>query len=406
MHVFLSDLHLTDWELGSPVTDAELTTFCKGQLGDFCRKGEVKLILLGDVVDLLRSAKWAELWNQRGGAPWKGQGPDFSGFNDDYGEEYALQVAQGIAARYPDFSAALKSLVETGKLKVFYTYGNHDFMAQLSPKIREILRDFLSLAQDPVKPFPLVYTDEESSIYAMHGHSFDPLNWHRVSKGYWAFGDAIVLRIVNRFAAEACRELGVKETSQLGRRLHELDNIEPTLDIPVYVRWLTDQALSIKSERTKIRQVWDRVVNDFLQDDVFQDDRAYSDRAFKTTRMALSISTSDTLIRLVEYVSSLLPEGINYHQEADQLARAQDKYRFIVFGHTHHPGILPLSHSVGKQPAFYVNTGCWRRVVTRPSRAAPGPFIGTRVASSFWIDDAAATNAMGRYHLARLCHTT
>lgn len=53
MHVFLSDLHLTDWEFGSSVSDAELVEFCNGQLSEFCKDRQVTLVLLGDVVDLL-----------------------------------------------------------------------------------------------------------------------------------------------------------------------------------------------------------------------------------------------------------------------------------------------------------------------------------------------------------------
>jgi hypothetical protein len=275
---------------------------------------------------------------------------------------------------------------------------------QLSPRVREVLEDFLHLAHDPARPFASSYTDASASIFATHGHSYDPLNWHRDVEGYWAFGDAVVLRIVNRFAAEACVALGVKETSDLGRHFHEIDNIEPNIDLPVYVRWLTDEALTIKSERDAVRSVWKKVVNEFLDDRYFQDPKGYSDQAFQNMRLALRISTSGTLTNLIQHVSSVLPQGTDYHQQAELLARSQDRYRFIVFGHTHRPGVVPLSHSVDGEPAYYVNTGCWRRVVTRPSTAASGPFIGTRVASAFWIRDPNSSLSTGRYLLSRSCH--
>ena len=82
MHVFLSDLHLTDSDLGSPVVDAELKSFCEVTLASYCmqamqRKRIVTLVLLGDVVELLRSKKWAKLWADRQAAPWIGADVDF-----------------------------------------------------------------------------------------------------------------------------------------------------------------------------------------------------------------------------------------------------------------------------------------------------------------------------------------
>ena len=387
MHVFLSDLHLTDWEFGSSVSDAELVEFCNGQLSEFCKDRQVTLVLLGDVVDLLRSPRWADLWTSCKGAPWKGLGKNFKGFDKSHGEDVAVQVADGIQKRYSGFSQALETLVESTSLSIVYIFGNHDYMVQLSPKIRQVLCDFLHLAHNPEKPFRSFYADESASVFAIHGHTYDPLNWHRAAEGYWAFGDAVVLRIVNRFAAEACKELGVKESSDLGRQLHEIDNIEPNIDVPVYVRWLTDEALTIEAERKTVRAVWNTVVDDFLSDMHYQDSKGYSDSPFQTIRYALKISRSETLTNLLQYVSSVLPQGTNYHQQAELLARDEDKYRFIVFGHTHRPGVAPISHSVNEQPAYYVNTGCWRRVVTRPSSAASGPFVGTRVSSVFWIGD-------------------
>ncbi len=78
---FVSDLHLTDSDLGSPVVDAELKPFCEVTLASrmraMQRKRIVTLVLLGDVVELLRSKKWAKLWADRQAAPWIGADVDF-----------------------------------------------------------------------------------------------------------------------------------------------------------------------------------------------------------------------------------------------------------------------------------------------------------------------------------------
>jgi hypothetical protein len=49
----------------------------------------------------------------------------------------------------------------------------------------------------------------------------------------------------------------------------------------------------------------------------------------------------------------------NKHQyKAAQRIRTEKGYRLIAFGHTHIPGVLPLSEN-----AYYFNTGSWKPVI-------------------------------------------
>jgi hypothetical protein len=114
----------------------------------------------------------------------------------------------------------------------------------------------------------------------------------------------------------------------------------------------------------------------------------------------------DSLTDLLNKVASSFGGADKYHHEATQLAKAHDGTRFVVFGHTHGPKLMPLAHTVGNQPAFYINTGCWRRVALRPSRKVAGPFVSVRVASYFRIDDAGADPESSRYHLRQQWHVT
>ena len=69
-------------------------------------------------------------------------------------------------------------------------------------------------------------------------------------------GDAIVLRIVNRFPSAVCDEIGVALTTKIGQELQEIENIEPVSDIPLYVRWLAEESLTIEKHRNAIYKVW------------------------------------------------------------------------------------------------------------------------------------------------------
>ena len=97
--------------------------------------------------------------------------------------------------------------------------------------------------------------------------------------------------------------------------------------------------------------------------------------------------------------------GLDYQAAALREARHHTKYRFIVFGHTHGPTFVPMK-STGPRTAFYVNTGCWRRVVTRPTIEARGPFISRRLASYFIVDDDDGSESKERYHFHQEWHAT
>ena len=277
------------------------------------------------------------------------------------------------------------------------------YLSQLSPRIRQELVEFLHIDHNPELPFNEAYENTAASVYAVHGHVYDKVNWHDPANNRWAMGDAIVLRVVNRFAAEACDKLAVTEKSPLGRQLHEIDNIEPNLDVLVYVRWLIETGLGLVTEKNKVRGVWDRVITEFIEDSMWKNPQ-YADSDHKRVLRAMQISRDDTLAKLGEFVAGLFRPPTAYHRAADELAAQVKKYRFIVFGHTHQPAFAPLVHRANNRPSYYINTGCWRRIVTRPFRDRSGPFVRAQVATYFWIDH--SRDLGPRYELSRICHAT
>jgi UDP-2,3-diacylglucosamine pyrophosphatase LpxH len=180
MLIVVSDLHMTDRETGAPVTDAELTSFVRNVQALEPRDEEITLLLLGDVIDFLRSEQWQLLWDKHeGAAPWSSLGPSFTGFEESLQEECLLRVAHGVEERYPGFAAALKDLKKHRNSRITYVAGNHDFMVQLSSTLRKQVADFLSLDDDPKKPFPMEFEDRKLSVYAEHGNRYDTTNWHQ-----------------------------------------------------------------------------------------------------------------------------------------------------------------------------------------------------------------------------------
>jgi UDP-2,3-diacylglucosamine pyrophosphatase LpxH len=409
MLFFLSDLHMTDTGVGGAVTDQQLM----GLIADLERYGSKdkpekhKLVFVGDIFDLLRSPKWARLWDEKKSAPWSGSSPNFKHFHKSFAQPQAVEIAETIAHRYSKFGEALKRLVDQGRLDVVYVPGNHDYMFQLSPGLRKVLIDFLSLKHDPNREFQISFTDHDASIFATHGNSFDPANWHRREPGYWAIGDAVVLRVVNPFAEKVCARIGVPVDGELGTALQDIDNIEPLADIPLWVLWASETNLSIKSSREDVLAVWKQVVDEFLELKEFRDKHAYGAPEYQRLRYAFELSTKVGLADLLSGLAAKFQNlATDYRAHAESEARKYKQYRFVVFGHTHKPRLDPLAHVHENKNTYYVNTGCWRRLVARIPGSGPVMFAGRRVATYFVVDDAGTMEPEERYHLYQQWHVS
>jgi UDP-2,3-diacylglucosamine pyrophosphatase LpxH len=402
MHYVISDLHMNDTGMAECVTDAQLIALANKVEAD-CKSQKVTLLLLGDILDLLRSPDWEQLWTEHESAPWSAIGKGFTGFSRNYAEACAVGIAKKIRLRYSGFAEILKRLVDSGQLKVIYVPGNHDYMVQLSQDLREIFVEFFSLGHDPAKEFQTTYEDRTAGIQAVHGNSFDPVNWHRRAEGYWAMGDAVVLRIVNRFAQFGCKEIGCAPGTDLARMLHDIDNIEPLSDVPIYISWLAERWLTSETQRKKLRESWNRVVGDFLNIPEFRERKAFGRTPYSALRTIFELSTSSNLAKLLAEAARLYPaQSLNYHSAAEGLSKASGR-RFIIFGHTHRPTLEPLGF-VKNEATYYVNTGCWRRVVSRP-RTKDGSFIGRRLNCYFRVDQPGCSAAKD-YQLVQEWHAS
>jgi UDP-2,3-diacylglucosamine pyrophosphatase LpxH len=375
MLVVISDVHMTDRTTGGPVTDRELVGFVE-EIGKLKPGGKpLTLLLLGDMFDYLRSELWSELFEKHPGCvPWTNAKENFANFADSHQEAQLLRIQEGIEQRYQQFSKALKDLKKLGGLTIRYVFGNHDYMLQLSPPTRERVVRFLSLDENPTREFPMEYEDKKLSVYAEHGHRYDDYNWHQREAGLWAIGDAIVIRVVNRFGELAAKELNLTNKMALGRAVHEIDNIEAYAQIPLYVEWLAKSSLANKVDRDRLYACWQRTVAEFLALPEFQE-RKYGSLASKIGLLRKLYGVFDD-----KKIAKMLPGfKTNYAQKAYLETTTNAILR--VYGHTHEPGIHPLDEVAG-QRRYYANTGTWRRVVA-PLDIGRGEmgFGGSRVAS-------------------------
>ncbi|MFQ5740499.1 MAG: hypothetical protein ACE5JX_15945 [Acidobacteriota bacterium] len=412
MLVIISDLHLTDGTSGETIPQHAFRIF-RQRLGDAAYEASwrldakyrpieaLHLVLLGDILDLIRSTKWLEQgvkvrpWDNPQSAPFVEMIKKISGSilkrNAD-----ALSVIQSLSeakVTLPPATPAGKP-AKVGheddapnrvpvKVHVHYMVGNHDWFYHLPGTgydgIRKAVITAMGLANDPTVPFPhkpeesnaIRQVYEEHRVFARHGDIFDPFNFEQ-DRNQSSLGDAIVIELLNRFPRKVRKEMANKLSDDCVKGLREIDNVRPLLAVPVWVNGLLRRTCPDRGLTKKVKQVWDDLVDDFLdlpfiqkRDSVFNPFDSV-DRLEWALKFSQGVSLGN-LSRLFSWISQrvVTPGSPFYRNAFKESAFTSRRARFIVYGHTHHQEIIPLDSvalSSGILNQIYINSGTWRRV--------------------------------------------
>ncbi len=405
MLVVISDIHLTDGSSGETIHAGAFRAFVEnlqGSVQDACWRADgsfvpvdrCDLVMLGDVLDVIRSDKW--LSAPDGLRPWSG--------NDLIGDA-VLRITRSILDHNAPALAHIKNLggkvtVSDGRgsshdipLYIHYFVGNHDWFLHVPGPAYDAARlavcQAFGLANDPKKPFPHLLTEAEPGLvelirahrlYMQHGDVYDEMNFEaRKGRDYSSLGDCIVVELVNRFPVAVQQELGLAPTHPDFLALREIDNVRPLLAIPSWIqRDLRRSALS-KLEKDQVMVVWERLVDEFLDLSFVRELDIWGFDKVDKLELGLRV-TGGLSLRVLTAVS----EKLNTLTWADSLARyalkedalTRGEADFVAYGHTHSPetvslDLVPFGNNVREQ--VYFNTGTWRRVHQRCIRE-PGSF--------------------------------
>jgi len=457
MLVIASDIHLTDGTSGQTIRGRAFRVF-RQRLRDLAydaswrqlpvNNGEARyepiktfdIILLGDILDVIRSDKWLKN-GQKGVRPWH----IHSGAATD--KELAKKIGQitsEIIRNNKESLAILKGLSsgrkaadwitlppatpdgkvddKTGwrpddpnrirvKVNIHYMVGNHEWFFNLPGKlyneIRSKIKNAMGLANDPKVPFP--YDPEESPdiqkvlgehhVWARHGDVYDSFNYQD-NQGRLAssLGDAIVIELVNRFPSEVSK-LDIPKEVKDGMK--EIDNVRPLWLIPLWIDGLI-RCTGLNREQTKqIKAVWDKLVDAFLKVDFVKKQDSFwnpldnVDKLEAMLKFSKGISLS-ALGKILSWYDENAPGKVeSYHKNAIRESAFKNRTaRFIVYGHTHHHEIIPLDvtkvASENELRQIYLNTGTWRCVHTlAQSNPRDAEFIGYNIMTylAFFKDD-------------------
>jgi hypothetical protein len=414
MLVITSDLHLTDGTSGTTIK-ADAFDIFKWRLGDLayaasCRMlgpvteefqpaetykpvDEVYMLLLGDVLDTIRSTRWLEGTVR----PWDGpQHPDFAPKLKeitaailDHNKEL-LQILRDFKAHGVNIYGAVngrpdKHIEHNVKVKIYYLSGNHDWGYHVAgpefDTIRAMIIDAMGLANDSAAVFP--YDTQESPVIAdicrrhhvfgRHGDIFDSNNYEGSTRDHSSLGDAVVIELVDRFAYLVEKRLGERAPKDL----REIDNVRPFELVPTWIDGLLRR--TDRDTAREVRKIWNEVADDFLKLPFVRQHHSSIKWGLRLTE-GMSFSSLGKIVpwgkNVLTSLAAVSP-ALNgllckfgassevYPCALKEPAFADPEISYIVYGHTHRQEIVPLrtsTNAAGKPKSAYLNSGTWRAV--------------------------------------------
>jgi UDP-2,3-diacylglucosamine pyrophosphatase LpxH len=414
MLVIISDLHLNDGTTGAKLAPGAVSLFMQRLResalsaswradGAYRPVERIDLVLLGDTFDLLRSARWRAAPAIR---PWGNlHSPELLG--------QIAAIANGIVAENQQALAMFRALGREAvvtvppmlrlahparrsdqqpvPVRMHYMVGNHDWFYHVAgadyDALRQTLVERLGLANRPDRPFPHDITESDELLQAMrrhkvtarHGDLYDPLSFDG-DRDASSLGDAMVIELIGRFAAEVQAALGDSLPVATLVELRELDHFRPLLLVPVWLDGLLERTCPALAMRKRVRTLWDRLADEFLAGDfVRQRDHWIAPdlvdglaRALKYSKRMSSGWGSATVQWLQKIRGADTP---SYYPHALTEADFRNRRaKHVVYGHTHAGECVPLDASYAEGCVLdqtYFNAGTWRRVHNQ-TRCTPG----------------------------------
>jgi len=356
----------------------------------------IDLVLLGDVLDVIRSTRWLNAHPDV--RPWGRQ-------DDPRFTDMVTQITEDIIANNKDSLGILRGLHDPkvmnvppatpeGKVKlvsrdlnarervavpvrIHYLVGNHDWFYHLAgaafDAIRKLIVETIGLENSASAPFPhdpdesklLQKIYREHSVFARHGDIFDPSNFEH-NRDASSMGDAIVIELLDRFGVEVRQRLRGRLPDECESGLKEIDNVRPLSIIPIWVDGLISKTCSPELA-LEIKQIWNQMVHQFLAVDFVRSQPFASSALLK---LGFEISGEVPLAGLSDvaawFSAKLGGHAASFYPYAlHEAAFTQGWAKFIVYGHTHHYELIPLqSVQRGNRSVdqIYLNSGTWRPV--------------------------------------------
>jgi len=402
MLVFISDLHFVDGTAGEHNPPFQAFDYFFDDLVSIAGKEsnqikEIKIVLLGDVFDLLRTEKWFPYpENER---PW--------GLDEGKIEDHAKEILDAILKKNNQTFQAIRDGVKSLKdrcqqfsqcrlesdPRLFYIPGNHDRLVNKYSSLRVKVCNCLGIPvawHNPADPFLHEYADLRYGVFARHGHEFDIYNYESGASYTLPdyervpIGDPITTELVARLPYEVDlylegQGMPFNERQPIKGRLQEIENVRPlgaTIEWLLYrvqqeeepevkqaIEFAIDKAINLFNGLNYV-QLWyerhDRWTNPIDEADKIQ--------TFLFLLTKLKLSTLDEIMHLLDKAKSLgffIKDDLR-EAAPQEFSQIDPRFRYVVYGHTHDPLVAalrsepPLPGDPLPMEKVYLNTGTWR----------------------------------------------
>lgn len=422
MLVIISDLHLTDGSSGEIISDSAFRLF-KNRLSDMaydaswrCDENneeyykpveQIDILLLGDIIDMIRSEKWNEALDTI--MPWTKERQDDFFENIERIASDVLQynassfnilkgIANGDLTIPKEMRNATAEEKHQQKIKykasdekihikanIYYMIGNHDWFFYINDtrinNIRNRVIDALGLANEKDKPFPYAYNDskviqeiqEAHKVFAEHGDRFDKTNYQTPHRDASSVGDVVVIKLLNEIPnkIEECLRKSPQiagtseEIKTFIKQLREIDNLRPYSLAPAWItQVLKETKLDSDVVNKAISQALTLVIEDFRHNEIISENHWLGIK-MKLAEMLSDFFSVEVLGSVIGYLGFSKDQFESYKQYAIAVSKDEEK-DFFVMGHTHYPEVVPMNSYVDKmgerRSKIYLNTGTWRSV--------------------------------------------
>jgi UDP-2,3-diacylglucosamine pyrophosphatase LpxH len=389
MLVFISDLHFTDGTAGKHNINPKAFDYFFEDLNSIIKDErnaiqEVIVVFLGDIFDLLRTWYWVDGGCPVDEKPWGKKEKDealrrhsetiFDDITENGDNELSLEkIRNGLADIQKNFPGL--------PLDSLYFPGNHDRLVNQYRSLREKVCKSLGLNHDADSMFPHSKIFPEYGVIARHGHEFDSYNYEGGSTfsedDYQKvpIGDPITTELVSRLPFEIKNRLDRETTytqaekDTLIRNFQEIDNVRP---FGAVIEWLLYQ---VKGKPPRlidlINDAVDFVIRDFNRLEFvqawFEGHDKWLDPFDKADQIQIAlyilekfnIFSLEKLFSLVTKAGALKFSDPLLEAAPDENALLDPRIRYVVYGHTHEPLVVPLRVR-GDREQVYLNTGTWR----------------------------------------------
>lgn len=401
MLVLLSDLHITDESTARNVNPEAFDLFLTEVRSTAAHRTakELRIVLLGDIFDLVRTDYWLRQRIPMERRPWggtldpeTGMNADVAGLNEQFGAVLQGVLASDTAKKLAEVLRSLRQ--EHPGLTVTYVVGNHDRVLWNFPDLRRTIQS----AIPEISEFAPFFRSDDYALLARHGHEWD-VNCHG-----WEFRNRVLMpsENVGRFSAEAYRTMAIGEAvtaelmggliyhvRELGAsatvvsQLMEVNNLRPLLAVFEWLDWIG--APQAARERNMLHEGLRRALDGLLGTslakrwDAMRADLLISGDLIDRLQIARKLLMGPDFnsfrgrIAALQRVQGVLPFSSKDDDTLLEGARSEEVFKGsapdsaiqrVVYGHTHRARHDYFRGNRDGTVQMYVNTGTYLPLIT------------------------------------------